>query len=330
MYMGLSHFEYELGSFELLGRIESIQNERLEMVNADSAFQNFRDDIEVCGEIWIGELHVANLKRSMLAFFHLGAEVVLSKLTWRNGNKLRDEVFLARNAADEMAEAFGAFISNEYCDLMMHEFDLSFQYKKIEHEEKEKLRAEAQVQREQKRLLTDIRKAEVEEKKLEALLARTKAEVYSNLDAYHQKVALLESELSEAHRRLERAKSMAQQTKRGFVYIISNPGSFGVGVHKIGMTRRLNPYERVLELGDASVPFRFDTHAMIYCDDAPSLEAKLHRIFDDKRVNTINGRKEFFRVSLEEIQEVVRQDYPETSFEGPDRYSDYQQMAELK
>lgn len=97
----------------------------------------------------------------------------------------------------------------------------------------------------------------------------------------------------------------------GHVYVISNVGSFGEDVYKIGMTRRLDPMERVRELGDASVPFQFDVHAVIYCEDAPALENALHRTFSQRRVNRVNERKEFFRVEIEEIAEAVRRHHGE-------------------
>ncbi|MES1524119.1 GIY-YIG nuclease family protein, partial [Vibrio cholerae] len=90
--------------------------------------------------------------------------------------------------------------------------------------------------------------------------------------------------------------------KAGHVYVISNIGSFGDNVYKIGMTRRLEPMERVKELGDASVPFSFDVHAMIYSENAPALENELHKKFDFQRLNLINTRKEFFAVTLDEIK----------------------------
>jgi hypothetical protein len=108
--------------------------------------------------------------------------------------------------------------------------------------------------------------------------------------------------------------SRAQMTRSGHVYIISNIGSFGEDIYKIGMTRRLVPEERIQELGDASVPFPFDIHALIFCEDAPTLETKLHNCFDSRRINQVNLRKEFFRVSLAEIQEVVRQNHGEIEF----------------
>ena len=98
---------------------------------------------------------------------------------------------------------------------------------------------------------------------------------------------------------------MAEQTRRGHVYIISNVGSFGDNVYKIGLTRRLDPALRVKELGDASVPFAFDVHAMIYTADAPAVEAALHREFKRHRVNAVNFRKEFFNVDLQSIKNAV-------------------------
>ena len=101
--------------------------------------------------------------------------------------------------------------------------------------------------------------------------------------------------------REERAISMAQKTKAGYVYVISNPMSFGDDVIKVGMTRRVDPYDRVRELGDASVPDTFDVHALFYTEDAPSLESKLHKKFDGKRVNLVNRRKEFFRMDKQAV-----------------------------
>lgn len=111
--------------------------------------------------------------------------------------------------------------------------------------------------------------------------------------------------MAEAEAKSQRAISNAQLTKKGCVYVISNLGSFGDGVFKIGMTRRSDPLDRVKELGDASVPFPFDVHMMIRCDDAPALENALHNEFNLRRLNRVNLRKEFFRVSVEEIAAAV-------------------------
>ena len=105
----------------------------------------------------------------------------------------------------------------------------------------------------------------------------------------------------------KRTLSQAELTKTGHVYIISNIGSFGEDIYKIGMTRRLEPMDRVKELGDASVPFPFDVHGMIRTTDAPKLENALHKLFDQRRLNLENNRKEFFNVSIDEIEDSLKE-----------------------
>ena len=136
------------------------------------------------------------------------------------------------------------------------------------------------------------------QREMEEALAREK-------EQYEGQLSELQQKWEEAEERNQRAKSMAQQTKKGHVYVISNIGSFGENIYKIGMTRRLDPMDRVKELGDASVPFEFDVHAIIFSDDAPMLETKLHHAFEEKRVNKINRRKEFFKTSLASIKELT-------------------------
>lgn len=132
------------------------------------------------------------------------------------------------------------------------------------------------------------------------------AQSTSERATFQEELNRLKAELEESHQRFERAKSRAQETKQGHVYVISNIGSFGKDILKIGMTRRIIPMERVKELGDASVPFTFDVHALIESDNAPKLESTLHKIFDDKRVNKVNRRKEYFKVNISEIEEELK------------------------
>ncbi|WP_299008848.1 GIY-YIG nuclease family protein, partial [uncultured Shewanella sp.] len=154
-----------------------------------------------------------------------------------------------------------------------------------------------------------IAEAEKEEKMYRNLLDKAQKELAKateqNRSDMEQRIAILEQQLAEAEAKEERAKSMAEKTRKGHVYVISNVGSFGEDVYKIGLTRRLDPMDRIKELGDASVPFPFDVHAMIYTDDAPALEAALHREFHAHRVNAVNLRKEFFSVDLNDIKQAV-------------------------
>jgi hypothetical protein len=171
------------------------------------------------------------------------------------------------------------------------------------------MREEEKAQREFERAQKE---AEDEERKYEKALEKAKQELgyggsAAKLDLLNERIQYLEKSLQEAHEKKERAISMAQLTKVGHIYVISNIGSFGEDIYKIGLTRRLDPHDRVRELGDASVPFQFDVHAIIYSENAPQLEYELHEQFKDRRLNRINHRKEFFRISLEEIEAFVKQ-----------------------
>lgn len=189
--------------------------------------------------------------------------------------------------------------------------------------EKEKEREEREAQREYERA---IKKALKEEEKAQQSLEKIKremseAQTQEKILKLQEQIKGLEKALVEARELKERAMSMAQQTKIGYVYVISNIGSFGKDVYKIGMTRRLDPMERVMELSNASVPFPFDVHTFIYSEDAPALEAELHRIFDKKKINSINYRKEYFHVSLDEIKEALKNKGVEANFvDEPDAF----------
>jgi Meiotically Up-regulated Gene 113 (MUG113) protein len=143
-------------------------------------------------------------------------------------------------------------------------------------------------------------------------------------------VVELERRLAEAQANKERAVARAQLTRSGHVYVISNIGSFGEEVFKIGMTRRLDPLERIRELGDASVPFAFDIHAVIFSEDAPTLEATLHREFDGRRVNLVNERKEFFGVSIQDIAQAVRKCHGEIQMTLAAEAKDYRKTVSMR
>ena len=188
-----------------------------------------------------------------------------------------------------------------------------------QEEEREEREAQREYERAIKKALKDEEKAQeaLEQKKREIAEAQTQEKIQK----LQEQIQGLEKALVEARELRERAMSMAQQTKIGYVYVISNIGSFGKDVYKIGMTRRLDPMERVLELSNASVPFPFDVHTFIYREDAPSLEADLHRRFDAKKVNSINYRKEYFHVTLDEIKAALKEKGVDAQFvDEPDAF----------
>lgn len=156
-------------------------------------------------------------------------------------------------------------------------------------------------------LQTRMEAASAEERKQMVALQQIKeAAVAAERAQYEAKLHEYKEQLASVNKDKEEVLYREQSTRAGYVYIISNLGSFGEHVFKIGVTRRLEPQERIDELGDASVPFDFDIHAMIFSEDAPSLEGALHEHFADRAINKVNPRKEFFRVSLDEIESVVR------------------------
>jgi hypothetical protein len=138
-------------------------------------------------------------------------------------------------------------------------------------------------------------------------------------------VERLQARLAEAEEKCQRAVSRAQQTKSGHVYVISNIGSFGENVYKIGMTRRLDPLDRIRELGDASVPFPFDVHMKLFSQDAPKLENALHRALHKLRLNKLKPRKEFFRTALDDIVKIVRENHGEVQYVADAEALEYRQ-----
>jgi len=167
---------------------------------------------------------------------------------------------------------------------------------------------------------------EVQRAAIQAALEKALAEAE---DKHSEEVEQLKARLAEAEEKSQRAMSRAQMTKSGHVYVLSNIGSFGEGVFKVGMTRRLEPQDRVRELGDASVPFPFDVHMMISSNDAPALENALHRALHRGRLNRIKPRKEFFRTDLEAIRKVVLERHGEVQYVADPEALQYRQSLTM-
>lgn len=248
--------------------------------------------------------------------FNGKVDSALAKVKHDNYGKIRQEILDAFALVNHNGAPFrNARINQEYLEARLTELKwavATFELRKIEREEQAEIKAQI---REEERAIREMEKArkeaEKEEKMLQKALEKARSELAKASEEqraeYEAQLAELEAKLHEAEEKGQRAISMAQQTRRGHVYVISNVGSFGEQVFKIGMTRRLEPMDRVKELGDASVPFSFDVHAMIYSDDAPALENELHRRFNLQSVNKINPRKEFFKTTIAEVKQAVEQ-----------------------
>lgn len=257
-----------------------------------------------------GRVMINRQTRLTLRAFNSECAAAIANTRWNNVVAMEKRILNAAKQINSANSSMQLGIEDEYVSLKLRELHLTHEYREKLKAEREERAEYRRAEREKKKLLAESRAAEREEHKYQALLDR--ARMQAGVD--ESRIAELETALEEAHAKSERAKSMAQMTKSGYVYIVSNIGSFGEDVVKIGLTRRVDPDDRVRELGDASVPFRFDTHAMIYSDDAPELEFELHRVFSDRRVNEANLRKEFFKVSLEEVEDAVRHLAPDANF----------------
>ncbi len=253
--------------------------------------------------------------RLQLRAFNGEASAAIAKVRYNNVEAVDERINKAFDAINKLGETQSCSITPGYLRLKIEELHLAHELEEKKQAEKEEQQAIREQMREEARAEKELEKATLDAEKEEAryneALEKARIEIAEAEGAKQEKLAAriseLERRLAEAHDNAERAKSRAQLTKSGHVYVISNLGSFGEGTYKIGMTRRLDPLDRVRELGDASVPFPFDVHAMIFTKDAPGLESLLQRRFADQRLNLVNLRREFFSVTLEEIATVVHE-----------------------
>jgi len=260
-----------------------------------------------------GKKMTDRFKKLMLFAFNGECDSLIAKVKWNNAEKTKERIQKAFDQINKLGETTTMLITGGFLDLKLEEMSLTYEYELKKYEEKEEQRALRDQMREEERAQREFekaqREAEDEERRFEKALEKARAEIGKTGEEsaeLAERIRLLEDQLAEAHERKERALAMAQLTKVGHIYIVSNIGAFGEGVYKIGMTRRLDPLDRVKELGDASVPFQFDVHAIIYSENAPQLEAELHQRFSAQRMNLINQRKEFFKVNLSEVESFIR------------------------
>ncbi len=249
----------------------------------------------------------------MLNSFNIECDTLIGKVGPSSFSRTLERIEKLANTLEKSSATLHCGFNIEYIKLKYEECQLQYQYTLKKQEEQDEQRLIKEQIREEQRAIKEyeraILQAEKEEKMYRDMLNKAREELNKVSDEdriiAEQRIADLEQQLAEAVAKEERAKSMAEQTRKGHVYVISNVGSFGDNIYKIGLTRRLEPMDRVKELGDASVPFSFDVHAMIYVEDAPALESSLHREFTHSRVNAVNMRKEFFRTDLQSIKKAV-------------------------
>lgn len=277
--------------------------------------------------------------RFVIDAFNGRVDAILSRVRHDNAGTLDQEIIDAFALVNLNGEAFrSARILSPYLEARRAELKWAGVVLELKRKEREEQRRIQEQIREEERARREYEKAQQEAAREEEILRKAMVKVQEKImEATAGERLKMAEELEEIKRKLaeaedknRRAISMAQQTRAGNVYIISNVGAFGEDVLKIGMTRRLEPLDRVRELGDASVPFEFDVHAMIRSDDAPGLEKELHETFDDHRVNKVNYRKEFFRVPLAAIREFVTRRGLEAAFTMAAEAREYRESVALE
>jgi hypothetical protein len=250
-----------------------------------------------------GKRMVTDLSKLMLRAYNNEADTLVRSMKPYKLASAVDRLNRAAETISRLGRTMHIEITLEYHQLRIRELELTADYlaktaeeKEREKEERARLREEEKAQRE---LAREREKLEKEQQHYLSALSSLR----ETGDA--AAIAELESKLSEIDDAIEGVEERVANVRAGYVYVISNVGAFGDRMVKIGMTRRLVPEDRVRELGDASVPFRYDTHALIFSNDAVGLEAKLHQHFADRRVNLVNARREFFYATPVEVRDAL-------------------------
>lgn len=316
---GLYEPKYDFeNSEQYMERLKDIRDDQKEMVRNNSGV-NIDTQWSVDGSVKKGQALTNKNVKSLFRLFNSECDNVINKVTYRNLEASEKRIRKSFEQDNKLYEAFNISLKENYLDSKIDELYLYFEYLQKKQEEKEEqaalreqIREEAKVQKE---IEKEKKKIEKEKIHFNTELDRLKENIPSENEEksiWEAKIAELEAKIKELQEVEEDVLNKEKNTRAGYVYIISNIGSFGENIYKIGLTRRLDPMERVNELGDASVPFKFDVHATIFSEDAPALENALHKAFENKRVNKVNSRKEFFNVTLDEIKEVVEKNFDKT------------------
>ena len=314
LYTPQFDFASALDYKEELANIRTLQKDLIKNKTAVTGAK----DWTVNGDKAKGQKMVSDTQKLLLRAFNTECDEIISKVKYTNFDASLNRIHKSAETISKLGTIVSISITPKYLDAKVKELRLAFEYQQKKQEEKEAAKAAREEQREQAKIQRELeeqqRKIEKEQTHYQTAYEKIMSQLEQkpdDLDLLNKK-SELEDKLSDIDKALTDIDYRQANMKAGYVYVISNIGAFGENVYKIGMTRRLDPQERVDELGDASVPFRFDVHAMIFSDDAPALETALHHAFEDKKLNMVNQRREFFNVTLDEIKKVVQENYDKT------------------
>ena len=295
-------------------KLDEIRLKQQQMIKSKTAV-NFSSDWTVDGSKAKGTKMTNDNIKQIIRCFNADCEAAINKIKFNNIQSIENRIYRSFDQLNKLNSTNRVSIRNEFLNLKLQELYLGHEYELKRQEEKEILREEREKEKEEKKLQKEIEDkkkiinkeinhyhnilSELELKLLDSS-DEEKYDLQKQIEEIKNKLEIYNDEKEELDYRLENIGA-------GYVYIISNIGSFGENIYKIGVTRRLEPEERINELSSASLPFKFDIHAMIFSYQAYDLEKHLHSIFNDKRINLVNNRKEFFNITIEEIEEKLKE-----------------------
>ena len=295
-------------------RLVIIRNMQKKLIKDDQAV-TYPTYFTLDGNLKQGRAMIKDNVKQILRSFNNEADILIDKVKFNNIETIRNKIAKSYESLNKLNSRLSIAITPVYLKSKLEELNLSYEYSIKKQEEKERQKEERERLREEAKLQQEIEEARKR-------LGKEKTHYENAITALNKKLEKdpdnpillskyneLVDQLNEIKKGIEDIDYREANKRAGYVYIISNIGSFGEDVYKIGMTRRLDPMDRIRELGDASVPFNFDVHAIIFSDDAPKLENALHHAFEKNKLNMINARREFFHTKIEDIERVVRENY---------------------
>ena len=306
-------------SEEYKGRLDQERENQKAMIKSQAAWEGFRG-WALNGSASQGKKMQNNLQKLLLRAFNNECDDIVNHVTYSNIEQSKKKVQTSFQIINNLSSILQFSISETYERSKEVEVQIAYEYKMKKEEEKERAKQLREDQREAAKLAEEI-EAEREKIKKEQthyetaltdLTNRLDSTTGEEHDAIVQRITEINGTLVDINKNLEDIDYREANQRAGYVYVISNIGSFGPDVYKIGMTRRLHPEERIDELSGASVPFKFDIHALIFSDDAPKLEAALHKAFEKEKLNMVNLRREFFKANIDDIKKVIYENYTKT------------------
>ena len=315
---GLYKPTFEFANSDLYkDRLKELRDKQKEKIKYDTAAVG-STNWTVDGSVAKGRAMVKDNKKLLLRAFNVECDDIVAKVKISNLDKSVERIYKISEQISKLGKTMSISITPEYINLKVEEVKMALDFQQKKQEEKEiqkELRAQEREEAKiQKEIEEERKRLQKEQTHYQNALKTIFSQIEKNGETEEliEKKKELEEQINDIVVAIENVDYREANRKAGYVYIISNIGAFGENVYKIGMTRRLDPQERVDELGDASVPFNFDIHAMIFTEDAPGLETALHNAFESKKLNKINHRREFFAVSLDEIKAEVRKNFDKT------------------